>query len=100
MKTITLCSGRGGVGKTLLTVSLARLLRREENRNVFLIDLDMAVRGLTLLAFQNKYVLGNMPRSLNDYLFGGPTAEQELFTELRKPFGDGAEETSPSLYQR
>lgn len=100
LRTITLCSGKGGVGKTLLTASLARILKREENGNVLLIDLDMAVRGLTLLAFQNKAALGRMPYSLMDYLFGGPSVEQELFEELHKAIGNSTEGAAPSFYQR
>lgn len=99
LRTITLCSGKGGVGKTLLTAGLARILRREEDCNVFLVDLDMAVRGLTLLAFQNKAALGRMPYSLSDYLFGGPNVEQELFEALHRSLHN-TEGTAPSFYQR
>jgi cellulose biosynthesis protein BcsQ len=89
-KTITLCSGKGGVGKTVLATSLARILQQEEHGNVLLVDLDLSVRGLTLLAFQNKYELDQMPFSLATYLDSGPTEDEGLFEGLRKSFtGDG-----------
>jgi cellulose biosynthesis protein BcsQ len=64
LRTITLCSGKGGVGKTLLATTLARIIQQEENCNVLLADLDVSVRGLTLLAFQNKIELDQVPASL------------------------------------
>ena len=54
LRTLTLCSGKGGVGKTLLATTLARIIQKETGAKVLLIDLDLTVRGLTLLAFQNK----------------------------------------------
>ncbi len=100
LRTITLCSGRGGVGKTLLSTSLARIIRREENCNILLVDLDISTRGLTLLAFQNKYELDQVPISLTAYLLGDSTAEEELLQELRQALTvNGKEETPVSLYQ-
>ena len=64
MRTITLCSGKGGVGKTLLATTLGRIIQRDEDCKVLLVDLDLSVRGLTLLAFQNKYQLDQLPLSL------------------------------------
>lgn len=101
LRTITLCSGKGGVGKTLLATSLARVIKREEGCNVLLVDLDVSVRGLTLLAFQNKYALDQVPVSLIDYLSAESTGEPGLFAELRKSIPvNGEAETQPSLYQR
>jgi len=101
LKTVTLCSGKGGVGKTLLATCLARVIGREEDCNVLLVDLDVSVRGLTLLAFQNKYELDQVPISLTDYIFGGPAAEEALFQELHKAIAvDGEEGTQNSLYRR
>ena len=84
MRTITLCSGKGGVGKTLLATSLGRIIQRQENCNVLLIDLDLSVRGLTLLAFQNQYALDQLPLSLTDYLEDGIGEQPSLFRELQK----------------
>lgn len=101
LRTITLCSGKGGVGKTVLATSLARIIKREEDCNVLLVDLDVSVRGLTLLAFQNKYALDQVPVSLIDYLSAESTGEPGLFAELRKSLPvNGETETRPSLYQR
>ena len=36
LRTISLCSGKGGVGKTLLATGLARIIQREENCKVLL----------------------------------------------------------------
>ncbi len=45
---ISVISGKGGTGKTLLTAVLGRALSRE-GFNVLLVDLDIFVRGLTIL---------------------------------------------------
>jgi septum site-determining protein MinD len=45
---ISIVSGKGGTGKTLLTAVLGRALAREGLR-VLLVDLDIFVRGLTIL---------------------------------------------------
>jgi len=101
LRTLTLCSGKGGVGKTLLATTLARIIQRETGDNVFLVDLDMTVRGLTLLAFQNQYALDHIPVSLVDYLSCGSTEEPATVEELRKNlFPNGEEGTQPSRYQR
>ena len=47
-KIINLVSGKGGTGKSLLTAVLGRALARE-GLNVLIIDLDIFVRGLTIL---------------------------------------------------
>ena len=47
-KVINLVSGKGGTGKSLLTAVLGRALARE-GLNVLIIDLDIFVRGLTIL---------------------------------------------------
>jgi cellulose biosynthesis protein BcsQ len=98
-KTITLCSGKGGVGKTVLATSLARILQQEEHGNILLVDLDLSVRGLTLLAFQNKYELDHMPFSLATYLDSGPTAGKGLLEGLHKSFA-GDDHGGHSPYRR
>ena len=84
MRTITLCSGKGGVGKTLLATSLGRIIQRQEKCNVLLVDLDLSVRGLTLLAFQNKYELDRLPFSLTDYFYLEDEDQPALLHDLHK----------------
>ena len=101
VKTITLCSGKGGVGKTVLTTCLARIIQQEERCNVLLFDLDPSVQGLTLLTFQNKYELDHVPFSLTDYLVGGESVEQEFFDTLQKAMaGEGHSGSLYALYRR
>lgn len=50
-KIITICSGKGGTGKSLISANLSYLFFRH-NLNVLLIDLDFHVRGLTYLLFE------------------------------------------------
>lgn len=99
MRTITLCSGKGGVGKTLLATSLGRIIQRQEKCNVLLVDLDLSVRGLTLLAFQNKYELGRLPFSLTDYFYSEDGDQPALLHELQKGLAqnNGHAEESPEL---
>ena len=49
-KVISIVSGKGGSGKSLLTAVLGRALAREGKR-VLLVDMDIFVRGLTILLF-------------------------------------------------
>lgn len=101
LRTLTLCSGKGGVGKTLLSTTFARIIQKETNSNVLLVDLDATVRGLTLLAFQNKYALDQIPISLVDYLSRDAAEDTTVFEELRcNLFLNGRDGTKPSLYQR
>ena len=99
MRTITLCSGKGGVGKTLLATSLGRIIQRQEKCNVLLVDLDLSVRGLTLLAFQNKYALDRLSFSLTDYFYLDESDQPALLHELRKglPQNNGTDGESPEL---
>ena len=101
VKTITLCSGKGGVGKTVLTTCLARIIQQETHGNVLLLDLDPSVRGLTLLTFQNKYELDHVPFSLTDYLSGNESVEMEFFDTLRKAMaGESHAGSLNALYRR
>ncbi len=102
LRTITLCSGKGGVGKTLLSTSLARIIQREANCNVLLVDLDLSVSGLTLLAYHNKIELDQVPLSLIEYLSADPDDEKALFATLQKGLAMNGEEGVgvPSLYRR
>ncbi len=84
MRTITLCSGKGGVGKTLLATSLSRIIQRQERCRILLVDLDLSVRGLTLLAFQNKYELAQLPFSLTEYFYLEERDQLALLHELQK----------------
>lgn len=84
MKTITLCSGKGGVGKTVLASCLARIIQQEERAKILLLDLDPSVQGLTLLLFQNKYELDHVPLSFSEYLDGSEVVEKDFFDALQK----------------
>ena len=107
LRTITLCSGKGGVGKTLLSTSLARIIQQEANCNVLLVDLDLSVSGLTLLAYRNKIELDQVPLSLIEYLSVDPDKENTLLAALQKGLamngegdGEGQGAQSSSLYRR
>lgn len=101
MKTIALCSGKGGVGKTMVTTCLARIIQREEHCKVLVLDLDPSVQGLTLLTFQNKYELDHVPFSLTDYLAGGESGENDFFGTLRQAMhGESHSGSLDMLYQR
>ena len=47
---ISIISGKGGSGKSLLTATLGRAIARE-GKNVLLVDFDIFVRGLTIMLF-------------------------------------------------
>lgn len=105
LRTITLCSGKGGVGKTLLSSSLARIIQQEQNCRILLVDLDLSVSGLTLLSFQNKIELDQVPTSLMDYLYGDAADEQQLFDSLQQGLQPDVSNTSKgpgptALYRR
>jgi len=100
-KTITLCSGKGGVGKTVLASCLGRIIQQEEQARVLLLDIDSSVQGLTLLLFQNKYELDHVPLSFADYLNGGEAVENDLFEALHKAVNsDGHAGPLYTLYRR
>lgn len=100
-KTITLCSGKGGVGKTVLASCLARIIQQEEHANVLLLDLDPSVQGLTLLLFQNKYELDHVPLSFAEYLNGSESVEKDLLESLQKAVSsDGHAGPLYTLYRR
>lgn len=100
-KIITLCSGKGGVGKTVLASSLARIIQQEERASVLLLDLDPSVQGLTLLLFQNKYELDHVPLSFAEYLNGGEAVENDLLEALHKAVtSDGHAGPLYALYRR
>lgn len=100
-KTITLCSGKGGVGKTVLASCLARIIQQEEQARVLLLDLDPSVQGLTLLLFQNKYELDHVPLSFAQYLNGSEAMEKDLLEALQKAVtSDGHGDPLHALYRR
>ncbi len=100
-KTITLCSGKGGVGKTVLASCLARIIQQEERANVLMLDLDPSVQGLTLLLFQNKYELDHVPLSFAEYLNGGEAVEKDFLDGLHKAVtSDGHAGPLYALYRR
>ena len=100
-KTITLCSGKGGVGKTVLASCLARIIQQEEHATVLMLDLDPSVQGLTLLLFQNKYELDHVPLSFSQYLNDSEAVEKDLFDALHKAItSDGHAGPLYALYRR
>lgn len=69
-KVINLVSGKGGTGKSLLTAVLGRALARE-GLHVLIIDLDIFVRGLTILLTESgKRVFQTEGYSISDLLGG------------------------------
>lgn len=100
LRTLSLCSGKGGVGKTLLSASLARIIQQAETCNVLVVDLDLSVSGLTLLSFHNKIELDQVPVSLFDYLSGDDNAQSALFGALQAAVAPKGESSSAALYQR
>ncbi len=100
LRALAVCSGKGGVGKTLLSASLARIIQQAENCNVLAVDLDLTVSGLTLLSFHNKLELDQVPISLFDYLTGDDNAQSALFGALQAAVTSRGEYPSAVLYQR
>ena len=96
----------------MLATSLGRIIQRQEKCNVLLVDLDLSVRGLTLLAFQNKYELDQLPFSLTDYFYLEDGDQPALLHGLHKGLAQNnsnAEENhettaqataGPSTYER
>jgi len=70
---ISICSGKGGVGKTLITSTLAQIISTYEEKSVLLIDMDFYVRGLTFLMCENLENINFQKLSIYDYLFGEKT---------------------------
>ena len=60
---ISLCSGKGGVGKTIIAANLAKILS-EHGQKVLLVDLDFNVRGLTYLLFPKRKIINEYDFSL------------------------------------
>jgi septum site-determining protein MinD len=77
---ISIVSGKGGSGKSLLTAVLGRALARE-GKKVLLVDMDIFVRGLTVLLFG----------------FARPDREggQITVSDLLGVFSEGSEERPP-----
>lgn len=101
MRTITLCSGKGGVGKTLLAASLGRVMSQKTSANVLLVDGDFSTRGLTLLAFPNLHQFNQVPVSLSDFLCSqdGDDAHPPLFSELQRGIGGNDATATPDADQ-
>ena len=66
---ISILSGKGGTGKTLLTAVLGRALSREGFK-VLIVDLDIFVRGLTILlsSYIQKHTLDYRGATVSDLL--------------------------------
>ena len=67
-KVISVASGKGGAGKTIVTLALARLIGSSSPKPVFVVDLDFHVKGLTFSWFRNLSDLENETFSLYEYL--------------------------------
>ena len=62
---ISVISGKGGTGKSLFTAVLGNCLAKE-NRKILLVDMDIHVRGLTILL--SSYIDNKDERiSVSDY---------------------------------
>lgn len=66
---ISIVSGKGGCGKSLLTTILGRALSRE-GKKVLIIDMDIFVRGLTILLYDFKKKQSNTKRLTVSEIFG------------------------------
>lgn len=77
---ISIVSGKGGCGKSLLTAVLGRALSRE-GKKVLIIDMDIFVRGLTILLYDFKKRQSNKKLLTVSDIFG-IYAEN---SEIRKP---------------
>lgn len=70
-KVVTIASGKGGAGKTVLALALSRLINvRETLNSCAVLDLDFHVKGFTLLWYKNLRDLETERFSLYDYFIG------------------------------
>lgn len=78
-KIISIVSGKGGAGKSLLTAVIGRALGRE-GKDVLIVDLDIFVRGLTVLL----------------YSFRAPSVDKKLtVSDLLGVFSEGSQYRGP-----
>lgn len=82
-KVISVVSGKGGAGKSLLTAVIGRALAREGKR-VLLLDLDIFVRGLTVLLYGIK----RPERSIAKYTTSDLLGIFDSKSSTRNPVGD------------
>lgn len=69
-KIITIASGKGGAGKTLITYVFSKLINHQRSLNTcILLDLDFSVKGLTLLWYNDLNALKEEKYSLYDCFF-------------------------------
>lgn len=69
-KIITIASGKGGAGKSILSLALSRIITSQRDRNTcVLLDLDFHVKGLTLLYYPSLSILTDEPFSMYDLMF-------------------------------
>jgi len=89
VRTIAVASGKGGVGKTNITASLAIALRKL-GKNVVIVDADLGLSNINiLLNKQAKYNIGHLLNGaveLRDVLIDGPHGIKIL------PAGEGVQE--------
>ena len=77
---ISIISGKGGTGKSLLTAALGRAIARE-GKNVLLIDLDIFVRGLTIMLFSYQ----KPSKNIEDYTISDLLGVYEQNSDEKKP---------------
>jgi flagellar biosynthesis protein FlhG len=74
VRVLGVCSGKGGVGKTCISVNLACLLARRGQR-VLLLDADLGLANAeVLLGIQPRYHIGDLlsGRSIHEVIVAGP----------------------------
>ncbi len=75
-KTIAVCSGKGGTGKTMFTANLGAILAKK-GKNVVLVDMDTGLRNLDLyLGLENNVVY-----DVNDVMNGVCRIKQALIKD-------------------
>lgn len=84
-KVISVVSGKGGSGKSLLTAVLGRALAREGKR-VLLVDMDIFVRGLTVLLFS--------------YTRPERSGGKVTISDALGVYAEKSEETGPTIYSK
>ena len=97
MKTIAICSGKGGAGKTVFASALATMLV-ELGSKVLLVDADYSVGGLTYLTHKTDAVVESL--FFENIINNGITELREHITDLRDDNGFRGLTVIPSAMRR